>query len=372
MAAMAGVSCNDEAAIRRETPPVPVLTAESVVRDLPERIRAIGAVESTASVTLRPQLSGQVESIVAQEGREVEAGDVLVRIDPRPFRAALREAEANRERLRALAKDSERNAALVREAMENGAATQRELDAAGARQEAAFAELDSAEAVVETATLNLSYCEIRAPFAGRLGAALVRSGAIVRANETPLMDLMRVSPIDVSFSVTERYLARVKAGMAASPLKALVTLPDSPESVEGALWFVDNRVDEATGQVRLKARFENEDARLWPGQFAKVELELGVDRDVVLVPARAVQRSQEGAYVFVLDGEQRAQMRPVAVRRTQDGTAVITEGLAGGETVITDGQLRVVPGARVAVRTRAETSPDAPGTSSCTLARPTP
>lgn len=342
--------CPDSDTVRREPPPVPVLVATAEIADLPERIRGIGAVESISAVTLRPQISGQIEEIVAEEGRTVEVGQTVATIDARPFRAALREASANRDRLRALTADSERTAQLMSDALAKGGATQREVDTAMARAEAARAEVDAAEAAVETASLNLAYCEIKAPFSGRLGAVAVRRGSIVRANETPLMDLVQVAPIDVGFSIPEQHLQRVKAGIAASELPVLVTLPGSTETLTGRLWFVDNRIDDATGQVRLKARFDNEQARLWPGQFANVQLEVGVDRGVVLVPAKAVQRSQAGSYVFVLDAELRATMRPVSVRRTQDGVSVIESGLEGGETLVTEGQLRVVPGARVAVR----------------------
>lgn len=345
--------CRESSPPARELPPVPVVTAMARVEDVPERVRAIGAVESISSVTLRPQVSGQIDSIVAQEGRDVAAGDVLVTIDARPFAAALREAEANRDRLRAMSRDADRALDLMKEAMKDGAATQRELDAATARGEAARAEVDSAEAEVERATLNLEYCTIRAPFSGRLGAALVRQGAIVRGNETALIDLVQVSPIDVGFSVPEQYLDRVKAGNAASPLMVLVTVPGSENALEGRLWFVDNRVDEATGQVRLKARFDNADARLWPGLFANVQLVLGIDRAAVTVPAKAVQHAPTGSFVFVVDGESRAQMRPVEVRRTQEGLAVVASGLSGDEQVVTEGQLRIVPGAKVAPRSAA-------------------
>lgn len=349
-------ACRDAAPLRREAPPVPVVTTVAKVQDLPELLRAIGAVESVSAVTLRPQISGQIASIETLEGRDIRAGELVAMIDPRPFQAALREAQANRDRLRALALDAERTTALVRDALSKGAATTREIDAASAREQAARAEVDAAEAMVETAMLNLAYCEIRAPFDGRLGAALVRKGTIVRANETALMDLVQVTPIDVAFSVPEHFLGRVKIGTGAAPLTVTVALPGAVTPLNGVLWFVDNRIDEATGQVRLKARFENTASVLWPGQFANVQLEVGVDRAVVVVPARAVQRSQHDSYVFVVDGEGRAAMRPVSVRRTQAGEAVIDSGLSGGETIITEGQLRVVPGARVAVRAPSTTT----------------
>ncbi|MBX3355413.1 MAG: efflux RND transporter periplasmic adaptor subunit [Phycisphaeraceae bacterium] len=343
-------ACKDSAPVRREPPPVPVRTALAERLDVPHRIRAIGAVESVASVTIRPQVSGQIQTIVAGEGTTVESGDLLVTIDPRPLQAALREAEANLNRLRVMAEDAERNAALVRDALGKGAATQRELDAASARAEASRAEAAAAEAMVETATLNLSYSEIRAPIPGRLGAVRVRQGTIVRANETDLMDLVQIVPIDVAFSIPEQHLSQVKRGIQVAEHPVFAVLPGSAEPLEGTLWFVDNRVDDRTGQVRLKARFDNSEGRLWPGQFAHVQLQVGIDQGAVVVPSRAVQRSQQGTFVFVVEDESRATMKPVTIERTADGVAVITEGLVGGETVITDGQLRVVPGAIVAVR----------------------
>lgn len=343
-------ACREAAPVKREPPPVPVVTAVARAEDVQERIRAVGAVESISSVTLRPQVSGQVASIVAEEGKDVAEGALLATIDPRPFQAALREAEANRDRQRALMKDAERAAALTADAMSDGGASQRELDAANARAEAARAEVASADAAVETAALNLAWCRITAPFAGRLGASLVRTGTIVKANETPLVDLSQVTPIDVAFSVPEQYLPQVKKGMAASPLTAQVTLPGTQEPLRGQLWFVDNRVDPATGQIRLKARFPNDDGRLWPGLFANVELVVGVDRQVVVIPSKAVQTSPQGRFVFVVDKDGRASMRNVTIRRTQEGLAIVEEGLAAGDVVVAEGQLRVVTGSRVVER----------------------
>lgn len=332
-------------------PPVSVAVALSQQEDVARRLRAVGLVESISDVSIRPQVSGQVQSLHFREGQQVDAGALIVSLDPRPFDAAVRSSAAALARALALQLDAEQALAQVTQAREDRAASQREVDAAMARFEAARAEVLAARAQLEVAELNRAYCDIRAPFAGRLGAARVRQGAIVKANETDLVDLVQIHPIDVSFSVPEQEAAELKNGLEVRPLRVLVSAPGSSEApIEGRLWFADNRVERGTGQLRLKARFDNELQRLWPGQFVHVVVEVGVETAVVTVPVRALQRSQQGDFVFVIDGDQRAVMRPVRAGATVDGRTVISEGIEAGERVVVDGHLRLVPGALVVIR----------------------
>ncbi len=331
-------------------PTVPVSVAKAETRDVPIQLRSVGTVESIAAVMLRPQVAGQVLATPAGEGRDVKAGEVIVTIDPRPFEAALREAEASLARNTAIAADERRGAQQLRTAYEGRAVAVREVEQAEARAAAAEAQAAQDQAAVETARLQLSYSTITAPFDGRLGALLVKPGAIVKANETDLIHLTQVAPIDVAFTVREQDLAQVRAAQGARPLAVLAEVPGGGEPVRGELSFIDNRVDPATGAIRLKARFDNADQRLWPGQFVNVTMTVGVDEGATVVPSAAVQASQRGRAVFVIKADGTAEQRPVEVRRSEDGVSVIASGVEPGETVVTEGQLRLTNGAKVAVR----------------------
>lgn len=338
-------------------PPVPVLTERAVREDVVRQLRAVGIVESAAFVSLRPQVAGQVMTVHFREGQEVAAGDAIISLDPRPFDAAVRAAEATLARATALSLDAKQMTAQMMQAREDRAASQRELESAQARAEAARAEVLAAQAELEISRLNREYCAVKAPFAGRLGASRVRVGAIVKANETELVDLAQMSPINVAFSVREEEAPLIKEGREVRPLPVRATIPGADAApMEGALWFADNRVERGTGQLLLKARFDNEDQRLWPGQFVNATVLVGTDRQAVTVPARAVQRGQQGEFTFVIDAERTAQFRPVRVRRTVEGRSVIDEGLDAGDEVVVDGHLRLQPGTKVSVRDGAKSS----------------
>jgi multidrug efflux system membrane fusion protein len=350
LAVAAGCERQEQAKGPAGPPTVPVSVAKAETRDVPIQLRSVGNVESIAAVMLRPQVAGQVLATPAGEGRDVKAGEVVVTIDPRPFEAALREAEASLARNTVIAIDERRGAQQLRTAYEGRAVAVREVEQAEARAAAAEAQAAQDAAAVETVKLQLLYCTITAPFDGRLGALLVKPGAIVKANETDLIHLTQVAPIDVSFTVREQDLAQVRAAQAAQPLTVFAEVPGAGEPVEGVLSFIDNRVDPATGAIRLKARFENADQRLWTGQFVNVTMTVGVDEGATVVPSSAVQASQRGRAVFVVKADGTAEQRPVEVRRSEDGLTVIASGLAPGETVVTEGQLRLTQGAKVSVR----------------------
>ncbi len=332
-------------------PPVPVAVATVQSRDMPIRLRSVGTVESISSITMRPQISGLVMEVPAGEGGDVEARDVLVRIDPRPFEAALREAEASLAKNVATAEDQRRAAQALRAAAQGRAVSTREAEQSEAQAAAAEAQVGEDKAVIETARLNLSYCTITAPFAGRLGALYVKPGAVVKVNETDLIDLTAMAPIDVSFAIREEDLTAVRAARAAGAVPARTFIPGVAAPVEGSLSFIDSRVDPASGTVRLKARFTNEDLSLWPGLFVNVELTIGTDQAALVVPSSAVQSSQRGSSIFVVKPDSTVDLRLVDVKRTTEGFSVIAPGAAAaGDTVVTDGQLRLVPGSRIAVK----------------------
>jgi multidrug efflux system membrane fusion protein len=348
-----GCSKSDDAASKPRSAParVAVTTAPAELGDAPVLIRTIGSVQSKSGITVRPQVAGRVAQLPTPEGVEVRAGDVLVLLDARPYEASLAEAEANLARARALAADAHVLAERAREARASNAMTQRELEQAEAQAAAADAEVAAREALVQTARLDLAYCTVTAPFAGRLGQFLVKPGSIVKENDTDMVELAQIDPIEVAFAVPESSIAAVREGMAREPLRVEV-LPSGENGppVVGALTFIDNKVDAATGTIRLKATFANADHRLWPGRFTNVTLVIGNEPGSILVPESAVQQSQAGTSVFVVKADRTVELRPVSVRRVIDGRAVIADGVAAGESVVTDGQLRLAPGVGVEVR----------------------
>lgn len=333
--------------------PVPVLVATVVQADVPVRVRTIGWVEGYATVTVKARVDGQLTGIHFAKGQDVKVGDLLFTIDPRPFEAAVRLAEANLARDKALAADAEKDARWKEDLYKQGTAAQREADQSRANAESLKATVQADQASLDTAKLNLQYCTIRSPLNGRAGDHLVDVGNMVKANETSLVVIDQIEPIYVAFSVPEMHLAAIKTHMAREQLRVEAVIPGDEERVErGVLTFLDNKVDVATGTIRLKATFENTNHRLWPGQYVNVTLVLVMERNVLVVPTEAVQIGQKGQFVFVLKPDQTVEYRDVTVGRTVDNRTVIPQGLKAGETVVTDGQLRLVPGAKAVPKER--------------------
>ena len=335
------------AAAPAATPTVPVSVAHAERRDVPALVRAVGTVESPASVVLKPRIAGEVVDVPLQDGQDVKAGDLLVVLDRRPFEAALHAAEAALARDTATAEDAARNAASWGSLTDKRAVSQRTLEQAQATATAAAATVQVDQATVEAARLALSYCEIRAPFDGRTGRLLVRKGSSVKENETELVSLQQITPIRVAFAVPESRLPEIQARRAEGPLDVEVT-PAGGAVAHGVLDFIDNAVDSTTGTILLRANLENAARTLWPGQLVDVALTVALDKGAVIVPARAVQPGQNGDYVFVVGADGAVEQRVVKVRSTDRNEAVIADGLKGDETVVTDGQLRLVPGTHVA------------------------
>jgi multidrug efflux system membrane fusion protein len=289
-----------------------------------------------------------------REGQCVAAGDVLFSIDPHPFEVRLKQMQANLARDTAQLENARtllaRNASVV----EKGYVSQEQYDQAAANVAALTAAVQADEAAVEDARIQLSYCSIRAPINGCAGEVFMDRGNLVKANDVdhPLVVIRQIRPIDVGFSVPERYLPEVRKFSAAGTLTVLVALPGQPgEPVTGKLSFMDNSINTATGTILLKATFANTDQALWPGQFVTVTLQLASQPHALVVPSQAVQTGQQGQYVFILKSDNTVEYRPVAVDRNADGQAVIARGLQAGDTVVTDGQLRLSPGVAVKIVT---------------------
>ena len=340
---------------------VPVTVAQVEKKTVPQQVSAIGTVEPMHTVQVRTQVSGTLVGVHFQEGQEVSKGDLLFTLDARPYQAALAQAQSAVQRDRAKMLDAEANARRFEELAKKEYVTQQQAESARADAVSLKATVAADEAMVEQAKLNLAYCALRAPVTGRTGSVLVHAGNVIKANDAALVVIDQMQPIYVAFSVPERVLPQIR-GRQGDKLPVAARLSDQkpgevPESsairgeaAQGVLTFVDNAVNSVTGTILLKATFENKDEALWPGSFAVATVTLGEIRDATVAPSQAVQRGQQGQYVFVVKQDGTVESRPVVVAIQDERMAVIEKGLAPGEVVVTDGQLRLAPGARVQVK----------------------
>jgi multidrug efflux system membrane fusion protein len=359
-----------------------------VPRDVPVELRAIGNVQAASTVAVLSQVNGEVMRVHFTEGQDVKAGDPLFTIDPRPFQAALQQAQAQLAQHKAQVAQAEANLAkdtaqhenarveeeryrrlaeggfVAREQYDQMRTNERSLaatlDADRAAVTTARAVVQADDALVENARLQLAYTRIQAPIDGRTGNVLIHPGNVVKANDVgnPMVVINRIHPIYVAFSVPEQSLEPIKRYRAAGELGVEARLPGQTDrAVRGELSFVNNTVDPATGTIQLKASFQNADNALWPGQFVNVVLTLYTERGALVVPSRAIQPGQQGQYVFVVKPDLTVENRPVVVAFADGPNSVIAKGLAAGERVVTDGQLRLVPGARVEIKASEEPAP---------------
>lgn len=335
-------------------PPAAVLAAKVVTKDMPLTIAAIGAVEASKSINVYSRVTGQLLQTHFREGDDVAAGQIMFTIDPAPFREKLHQAEARLAKSIAQSQFNEEEAKRYAFLFSKGAVSKSEADKYLTDAAAYNATVKADRAEVEEARLNLSYCSVKAPFTGRSGAYGVNLGAIVRANDTSLTTLNQISPVYVRFSVPEKHLPEIRKYLAAGTVSVRV-IPGGDRSGDvrdGKLVFFDNAIDQTTGMIRLKAEFANKERSLWPGQFVNVSLNLTVRPGAVVAPLRAVQTGDQGQFVFTIKPDMTAQVTPVVVERSVGEEAVIVKGLRGGETVVTDGHLKVQPGGKVEIQDR--------------------
>ncbi len=343
--------CGKENAERSAPPGVPVMVEDAVTMDVPVRLRAIGTAEAFSTVSITARVTGQLMQVGFSEGQDVSKGDFLFQIDPALYQAALDQAQANLERDRARLASAEADAARFTELAKGGYVTQQEYDQVASTASAAKATVRADEASVQGARLNLDYCAIRAPITGRTGSLLVKQGNLVTATGSPLVTINQLVPIVVSFSIPEQRLSDVRRYLQQGTLAVQVSLPsDSVNVYRGKLTFMNNAVDKQTGMILLKATFPNDERALWPGQFVQVDLILTTLADVTVVPAAAVQSSQQGDYIYVVRPDGTAELRSVVPGTKLDDKVVIVKGVEAGEKVVTDGQLRLTPGAKVAIK----------------------
>ena len=357
-------------------PVVPVTAVKVQAQSVPTELRVVGTVEASAIVQVKSQIAGELTSVSFTEGQNVNKGQLLFKIDSRPYQDALTQAQAaverdkaqvaqaqaSLERDKAQADYAATDAALQAELNKGGLTSKSQFDqsrtnanVAKASAQATQATIDSAraamrsdEAAVETAKLNLSYCDIYAPISGRTGNLLVHAGNLVKVNDVPLVVIHQVSPIFVDFSVPEQHLGAIRRLSARQKLAVRVFSNDDPgKTASGSLSVIDNTVDAATGTIHLKATFENRDGMLWPGQFVTAVLTLDTVRDAAVVPSVAVQTGQQGSFVYAVKPDNTVAIRPVTLGRSFGDKTIIESGVAPGDTVVTDGTLILFPGATV-------------------------
>jgi len=331
---------------------VPVTVAEVRQKTVPVQVRVIGNVEPYSMVGVKPQITGEIVGVHFTEGQDVKKGQLLFEFDPRPFEADLLRAQANLAQDEAKLQNAEVEAQRYTKLVEAGVVAKEQAEQIQTNHEAMVATVKADRAQVEYARVQLVYTKIYSPIDGRTGNLMMHLGNVIKANpDNPMVTINQVNPIYVTFAVPQQTLPEIKQHMAKGKLKVTAVMQgqeDRPE--EGTLTFVDNNVDLNTGTIKLKGTFTNADRRLWPGQYVNVALTLTEEPNAIVVPTQAIQTGQDGSYVFIVRPDLTAEARPVKIERNVDNQAVIESGLSAGEKVVTDGQIRLVTGAKVEIK----------------------
>jgi membrane fusion protein, multidrug efflux system len=341
---------------------VPVVAERAVLKNMPMEVSAIGTVEPYLSVAVRPQVTGPLLEARFKEGDFVHKDQVLFTIDPRPYEADLERNQAALLRDKALAENNRSQAERYKKLLAEGVAPAQQVDQFLSAADASDATVVADQAAIRTSQLNLDYCTITAPLDGYAGKLQIQPGNLVRVADS-LVVINQVNPVYVTFSVPQQNLGDIKRYMASGKLQVTAAIPnDSGPAERGVLEFVDNAVDPTTGTIRLRAQFDNPGKRLWPGLFVNATLRLSERPNTLVVPTQAVSNNQTGQYVYVVKQDSTVESRPVVVGASVEGESVIQQGLKPGEMVVTDGQLRLVPGARAEITNRqSEDLPTPPG-----------
>lgn len=349
---IAGCSNKDAVqAAKPQMPGAPVKVATVVSRTMPVALQAIGNVEAISTVTIKAQISGQLVGVHFKEGDFVKKGQLLFTIERPPFEAALRQAEGTLAKDEAQALNAKLDAERYQGLGQQGVVSKQQVDAAGAASNAMAATVAADKAAVETAKINLEYTSIYSPIDGRTGAIGVKEGNLVKANDVPiLVTINQIEPIYVSFSIPEQQLADLKQYSNLQSLKVDAAPQGSSQHFQGKLTFIDNSVDLTTGTIKLKATFDNGARVLWPGQFVDVSLTLKSQPNAIVIPTAALQTSQSGTFVYVVNQDLTAQPQPVKIGWNAGDDTVIASGLQPGQRVVVDGQLRLTPGTKVDIK----------------------
>jgi multidrug efflux system membrane fusion protein len=337
------------AAAQTPAPGVPVTAGTVAAQDVPVFLNGIGTVQAYNMVAIKSRVDGHIVKVDFKEGQDIKEGEPLFQIDPRPFQAALEQAQSAKQKDEAQLSGAKLDLDRYEKLLGTGYQTRQSYD----NQTALVAQLQAAikgdEAQINTAKLNLSYADIRSPIDGRLGARLVDKGNLVHATDnTPLVMITEVKPIFVSFTLPQDDFDDLREGQSKAPLGVYAYSGDGKKQLaEGKLTLIDNTIDQTTGTIHLKARFDNEDERLWPGEFVSLRVVLSTRQNVATVPSQTVQDGPDGHYAYVIKPDNTVERRAVEVASIQDGIAVVTKGLTPGERVVVDGQYRLTNGARV-------------------------
>jgi multidrug efflux system membrane fusion protein len=345
--------CNRDAsaaAQNKKKPIINVIVAPVVRKDMPVIVRAIGRVSSPATVSVKPQVTGTIAKVHFTDGQNVKQGDQLITIDPRSFEATREQARASLAEANTKAANADEQLTRYRSLDKAGSASKEQVSDFEVAAKVAKSAVQVAEAAVKTADLQVEYCNIRAPISGRAGKALVTAGNVITANQTDLVVLNQLAPVEVTFSAAEQQLGAIQAALAAGKPKVTATIAGKErQASEGELIFVDNVVKATTGTIELKAAFRNEPQLLWPGQFVELRLQVALDKNAVVAPAAGVQDGQDTSFVFIVKPDKTTEMRKVVVDRTANDETVIRSGLEGGEEIVVDGQSRLTKGSTVQV-----------------------
>ena len=329
-----------------------VTVAKATLKTIPVNLSAIGSADAFSSVSIKAQVNAVLNEVHIKEGQYVAKGQLLFTLDARPFEAALAQAEGTLAKDKAQAELNVVEAQRYAELYKQGVAPKETLDQMNANADAQQAAVRADEAAVQAAQLQVEYCKIYAPSDGRTGALQVYPGNIVKQNDVPILIVInQVAPIYLDFSIPEQYFSAVQKHMAEGALHVEATPYGDTVAETGTLTFIDNTVDNTTGTIKLKAVFPNSDNRLWPGQFSTISLRLAEDENATVVPSQSVQTGNGGDFIYVLKSDSTVEQRAVKVARTVAGDSVISTGITPGETVVTDGQLRLIPGMKVQVVT---------------------
>jgi multidrug efflux system membrane fusion protein len=339
----------------KQVPPpatVPVMVAEVKTQTVPVEIRNIGNVEPYSTVGIKSRIAGQLVKVNFKEGQDVKQGDLLFVIDPRPYEAALKQVEANLEKDKALAGKAQSDLKRYAELVQKQFVSRQDYDQAKATADSLAAGVNADQVAVQNAKLNLNYCYIKAPITGRTGSVLANQGNMIKENaDTVMLVINQIQPIYVTFAVPEKHLPILKKFMAEEKIKVDAVIPTDPEHPEeGVLTFINNTVDPATATIQCKATYDNTNKRLWPGLFVNVVVKLTEEPNAILVPSQAIQSGQEGQFVWVVKPDLTVETRPVETERSMNGDVVVKQGVQAGERVVTDGQIRLVKGAKVEIK----------------------
>ncbi len=346
-------SCSQSSS-KKSKPLIPVVTTQSIKKDVPVQIKSIGNVEAYHSVTIKSRIEGQLLVANVKEGDEIKKGQLLFIIDPRPHEEVIKQAEANLLRDKAQLDFAKADLERYEELFKEQLISKQQFEKIRTNYESLKSVVKADEAILKNARLNLNYCYIHSPISGKIGSLLVHPGNMIKANDTQIATINQIMPIYVRFSLPEQELIRIKKAMTQNKLKTEVIIKavDKTYTTIGKVVFIDNAIDPATGTIKLKAEFDNKDKLLWPGQFVNVVITLGIKKDAVVIPHRALQTGQQGQYVFVITKDNTAELREVTVGFRVGDDVVIEKGLNGGEIVVIDGQLRLTPGAKVEIKNK--------------------